>query len=513
MNISFDIAFVGSGISSSFTLLHLLRNLDQNHSELSLRIGIFEKSDEFITGLPYGERSGSSVLLITDLKSFIPEPERSLYINWLTKNKDALLREMARSGGHKTQEWLKKHASALEANQWDDLFIPRRFFGIYLTEQIDYLIQKNKEANKVSVEFIHADVQGLNKSANRWTLVDDANRDYTAEKVVLGLGSLPTRLLWGNEPIVQQDDLMVVNEIYVQGLNNTIADIRKFLEDKEKVNVAIIGANAGAVEILYRLVDEGLGEFCDTFYFLSTHGVLPDSYLDEEKLKSFSPVNLLGLASASHISATDIYDATQKDIDAAEKMELGARSSVGVISGAIGNLLGKLDERELAIFAARYGNEIGRRQRCAGDHYIDTILDLKQAGKFQHIAGRFTDLVKLEGNSAGYSLNYKATQTGHSESITKPISLVINCSGSMSLESEHAPKLLQTIMTKGWAQPNDSGVGFEVNDQLQTKGGLYVVGPMLGGNVIQSKAVWHVEHCGRIVWLSGLLAKELIQEV
>ena len=279
------------------------------------------------------------MLLITDLKSFIPEPERSLYINWLTKNKDSLLREMARSGGHKTQEWLKKHASALEANQWDDLFIPRRFFGIYLTEQIDYLIQKNKEANKVSVEFIHADVQGLNKSANRWTLVDDANRDYTAEKVVLGLGSLPTRLLWGNEPIVQQDDLMVVNEIYVQGLNNTIADIRKFLEDKEKVNVAIIGANAGAVEILYRLVDECLGEFCDTFYFLSTHGVLPDSYLDEEKLKLFSPVNLLGLASASHISATDIYDATQKDIDAAEKMELGARSSVGVISGAIGNLL------------------------------------------------------------------------------------------------------------------------------------------------------------------------------
>lgn len=511
MNSSFDIVFVGSGISSSFTLLHLLRNLNQNHSQQNLQIGIFEKSDEFITGLPYGERSGSSVLLITDLKSFIPEPERSLYKEWLSQNKEALLRDMAIAGGHKTQEWLKKHASALESNQWDDLFIPRRFFGIYLAEQIDLLLHQNKAKNNVSVEFIHADIQGLEKSDSGWILVDEANNSFKSEKVVLGVGSLPTRVLWGSAPIVEEDGLMVVNEIYVQGMNNTIGKIRRFLEGKKDVNIAIVGANAGAVEILYRLIDEGLGKYCDTFYFLSTHGVLPDAYLDEEKLKSYSPVNLLELASAPEISATDIYDATQKDIDAAEKMELGARSSVGVISGAIGNLLGRLDNRELAIFAAQYGNEIGRRQRCAGDHYIDTIQELKESGKFSHIAGRFTNLQK-DVNSSGHRLIYNATETGNSEFIDKPISLVINCSGSMSLQSDFVPHLLKTIMEQNFATPNDSGIGFVVDDKLQTKEGLYVVGPMLGGNVIQGKAVWHVEHCGRIVWLSGLLANELLHE-
>ena len=374
------------------------------------------------------------------------------------------------------------------------------------------LIQENKAKNNVSVQFIHADIQGLEKSENGWTLSDELNKAYAADKVVLGVGSLPTRVLWGNAPIVQDDNLMVVNEIYVQGMDNTIAQIKQFLEGKKEVNIAIVGANAGAVEILYRLIDEGLGKFCDTFYFLSTHGILPDSYLDEEKLKSYSPVNLLELASASRISATDIYDATQKDIDAAEEMELGARSSVGVISGAIGSLLGRLDNRELAIFAAKYGNEIGRRQRCAGDHYIDTIQDLKKVGKFAHIAGRFKDLQK-DDKSSEYKLSYTATESGNSEFIDKPISLVINCSGSMSLQSEFVPNLLKTIMDKDYAIPNDSGIGFEVDDKLKTKEGLYVVGPMLGGNVIQGKAVWHVEHCGRIVWLSGLLANELLQKV
>lgn len=511
MNTSYDIAFVGSGISSSFTLLHLLRELDTKSAGDFLKIAVFEKSDEFITGIPYGERSGSSVLLITDLKSFIPEPERSLYIEWLSANKEQLLKEMSNSGGERTQEWLNKHAQALAANQWEELFIPRRFFGIYLSEKIHELIGRNKEMGKVSVDFVKADIQGIVKVNDAWVLSDSDGVGYQSEKVILGVGSLPTRSLWGSSPVVTEEDLMVVNEIYHQGLPQTIAQIKNFLVGKSGLNVAIVGANAGAVEILYRLIDEGLGDSCNSFYFLSTHGVLPDSYLDEEKLNGYTPVNLINLASESHIEAKDIYDASQKDIDAAEALDIGARTSVGVISGAIGNLLGKLELKELTNFAAKYGNEIGRRQRCAGEHYIDTIQDLAKVGRFSHIAGRFSKLVKHESGK-GYSLFYKDTNSGSLDSIEKPISLVINCSGSMSLDSEHAPKILQEVMHKDWAEPNASGIGFIVDDQLKTKGGLYVVGPMLGGNVIQGKAVWHVEHCGRIVWLSGLLAQELISE-
>jgi uncharacterized NAD(P)/FAD-binding protein YdhS len=511
MNTSYEIAFVGSGIASSFTLLHLLRNIDKKEKVDLTRIAVLEKSDEFITGIPYGERSGSSVLLITDLKSFIPEPERSLYIEWLSANKERLLHSMSEAGGEKTQEWLKKHAKALAANQWEELFIPRRFFGIYLTEKIHELIKKNTESKKVSLNFLKADIQGIVKVDGAWILRDSDGAEFEAEKVILGVGSLPTRPLWNNLPIEEEEGLMVVNEIYHEGMDATVDKIKNFLVGKSKQNVAIVGANAGAVEILYKLIDEGLGEYCDSFYFLSTHGVLPDSYLDEEKLRKtgYSPVNLINLASENVISAKDIYDASQKDIDAAEALEIGARTSVGVISGAIGNLLGKLELKELANFAAKYGNEIGRRQRCAGEHYIDTIQDLRKAGRFEHIAGRFSSLVKKESGN-GFSLIYKDTHNGNLDAIEKPISLVINCSGSMSLDSEHAPKILQEVVHNNWAEPNDSGIGFKVDDHLQTKGGLYVVGPMLGGNVIQGKAVWHVEHCGRIVWLSGLLAQELV---
>jgi hypothetical protein len=33
---------------------------------------------------------------------------------------------------------------------------------------------------------------------------------------------------------------------------------------------------------------------------------------------------------------------------------------------------------------------------------------------------------------------------------------------------------------------------------------------LLAGNVIENNAVWHVEHCGRILWTSGLLSEKLI---
>ncbi|MFM1878037.1 MAG: hypothetical protein RLZZ241_903 [Bacteroidota bacterium] len=512
MNRSFDIVFIGSGISSSFTLLHLLRRLKETQEPHPLKIGVLEKSNEFITGIPYGERSGSSVLLITDLKSFIPEPEKSLYISWLTANKERLLAEMSRSGGHKTQEWLKKHAAALDANHWEDLFIPRRFFGLYLTEKINELIEEHDKKGGVSVDFIQTEIVGLQKTNNHWEINSKDGTDFQGKRVVLGVGSLPTRRLWGAAPIEEQNGLMVVNDIYNQGLDYTVEAMRAFLKNQNSVNVAIIGANAGAVEILYRIIDAQLGEYCDSFYFVSSHGVLPDAYLDEEKLKSFAPVHLRDLANESVISASDIYDASQKDIDVAEAMALGARSSVGVISSAIGQLLGKLNHKELELFAARYGNEIGRRQRCAGSHYIDNIKALEDHGRFKHIAGRFQDLVESK-DSEGYYLQIKDTNSGLFSSIEKPISLVINCTGSTDLQSEDTPELLRNILAKNLAKANDSGIGFEVNDKLQTQGGLFVVGPMLGGNVIQGKAVWHVEHCGRIVWLSGMLAEVLSSDI
>src|SRR5690606_14544246 len=94
-NIS-DITFIGSGISTSFTIIPLLKLLSENNNQpVNLNLTIIEKSDEFHTGLAYGTRSGASALLITSLADFLPKgDERNAFINWLSKNKTQLIQNL-----------------------------------------------------------------------------------------------------------------------------------------------------------------------------------------------------------------------------------------------------------------------------------------------------------------------------------------------------------------------------------------------------------------------------------
>ena len=64
-------------------------------------------------------------------------------------------------------------------------------------------------------------------------------------------------------------------------------------------------------------------------------------------------------------------------------------------------------------------------------------------------------------------------------------------------------------MEKEYCKPNDSKIGFEVNQQLEASENLHIIGPLLAGNVFEGKAVWHVEHCGRIIWLSQMLSEKM----
>ena len=43
--------------------------------------------------------------------------------------------------------------------------------------------------------------------------------------------------------------------------------------------------------------------------------------------------------------------------------------------------------------------------------------------------------------------------------------------------------------------------------------GLYGHGPLLAGNVVGANAIWHVEHCGRIISLSDRIAERIHSEL
>jgi hypothetical protein len=66
------------------------------------------------------------------------------------------------------------------------------------------------------------------------------------------------------------------------------------------------------------------------------------------------------------------------------------------------------------------------------------------------------------------------------------------------------------MVDDGLVAINPSGHGLVVDDLLQASDDLFVVGPLMSGNVIAKTAVWHMEHCGRIISYGGVLARTLV---
>ena len=509
---SFDLAFIGSGISSTYTLFHFLKKLEEKDDAESINIAIIEKYPTFHSGIPYGERSGSTTLLITSLKNFLPEPQLSEFIPWLNENKDWLLGDFKEHGGPLSCEWIQKHEEALKQNQWEELFIPRRFFGYYIDEKINSIIKSLEKKKVVSISYINGKVVDMDKSNGGWKIALKNQHSIMATKAILAIGSLPTNYLWKDTKKMTEDRFLLVNDPYKPKLSATIQDIQEFalgLPAGQSLNVAIIGANASGLEMLYQLNDHPeIKERVNHFYMLSSQGLLPDSKIDESKLQKYQTTHLDNLETSDSLNAADIAEAVYKDLDSADSIQLGAASTVGIISQKFGSLLNKLDPIELEKFACFHGNEIGRRQRCAGEHYANTAKTLESTNQFTHIAGRFNSL-KSESN--GYELLYH-DKDGNEHSIEQPINLVVNCIGGMKLSHPKAPKVLRNLMEKGIVSPNESEIGIKVNKQLEAVEDLHVIGPLLAGNIIQDKAVWHVEHCGRIIAFSQILAEILINE-
>lgn len=510
-----DITFIGSGISTSFSLLNFLDLLkDNNTIRAKVQVTIIEKFPEFNTGIPYGKRSGFSTLLITSLRNFLPEPELSLFIDWLNTNKNWLLQEMKSEGGFLTEKWIEDHSEAIDKGEWEDLFIPRRFFGCYIHEKINHKISALE--NKANINFLQGTAVDLLKKNDVYNISLKNGEYVLSKKVVLSVGSLPTRKLYKEQNIVKRKGLMLVNTPYNPSINKNLKKINAFLrkrQNDETTNVLIVGANASALEMLYKLNDESENKSRPVNYvFLSTLGRAPDAYIDHKRKEAFTPIHLLSLENEKKLTAKTIAEAAFKDIELSDSIQLGAASTVEKISAAFGNLLSKLNEDELANFACNYGNQIGQKQRCAGVHYSDTIKWLKDLNRFEHVAGRFMDLIKVE-NTNEYQLQFLNTLTQEEEIYHKNFHLVINCIGGKTLNSKKLSPLIKNLLDKEYCTPNASNIGFKVNKKLETIKDLHIMGPLLAGNVINKAPVWHVEHCGRIIWISKLLSKILLDDL
>jgi uncharacterized NAD(P)/FAD-binding protein YdhS len=389
---------------------------------------------------------------------------------------------------------------------------------LFLGQWAQEAIRTARSAGIADCTIARADVTDLRRASGGFEIeacTDDGVLTVQSRKVVLAIGCPPHRSVTGGlKSSGPPNGVCIIDDLYSPSLRETTARMAKCLQAPGRPgdrNVVIIGANAAAAEALYNLMD------CDTSrrlvsrcFILSPEGRLPERMDADGPQPPFVPESLDALLQLPAVSAAQIHEAVRRDVATARARSLTIAATFEPITRAVSGLLQKMNRAQREIFACRYGVAIGRLQRRAGREYSDNVEELCKQGRIEHIRGFYTGPLSIEGQAVGFG--YRDTDTGAKRTFAVPASVVINCTGAQTLSESPSP-LIRNLDRRRLCLANASDRGFAVNDRLEACEGLYVIGPLLAGNIINGTMVWHVEHCGRIMFFGRQLAKTLADDL
>jgi uncharacterized NAD(P)/FAD-binding protein YdhS len=505
-----DISLIGSGIASTVTLIEVLDKLLNNpHPTKKLRVAVIEKYHEFWKGIPYGTRSSINALTITSVLDFIYEPERPLFFEWLKSNKNDWISYYQEHGGITAESWLKNNLPLIENEEWEIIYVPRFLFGNYLSQKFLYLLKTAEEKQLVEIKLIQAeaiDIKIIAGGLHEIILEHSDNKlsKIISRKLVVATGSSPVKKMCeitGNKTIY-------VNDIYEPSLSDNInllqTNFSNIIEEGER-NILIIGSNAGCIELLYLI--QGIAEFrelINKIVIISTSGSLP-YYTSTEILPDHPTPNLDKVKTSGDYTIEKLVDGAALDIALA--MQNGANMDyVATIISKTLTLLEVLDEDAKKVFFAIHAIRLHNMFRRAGPEYRNAAQLLIDFQKVIMVKGSFLKICSLE---KGIFLNYLDIDTNQQRTYPMDFKAIINCSGSADLDSSSS-RLLFNLVNKNICRMNLSRKGFEVNEKFEAAPNIYIMGPLLGGNVNKLIHFWQLENAARLTYLAPYLAKELL---
>ncbi len=514
----YDLAIVGAGISSAYTLLHYLERLEQQFvpgRTQPVKIVVTEKSGEFWTGIPYGNRSGRTALLISPLKEFIPQqPERKDFIDWLNENRDWLFdRRVYQAQGQLASQWLDDNAADMARGDWDDLFIPRHTFGLYLQSRLTEALATATANGLIECDLITADVWDIQRDGELF-LVDltmDADCDrVTAKQLVLAIGS-PPNLGFEQSAEAVESGLCYIDDMYEPSLDFNLDRLCRSLAeiaDPAARQVMIIGSNASTLDTLYSINNSPVAtSLIDKFIVLSPTATFPHRINREVPAIDYTPHTLVALVQTEFFTAKQILAAVKQDVAAATAQNINISDIYGDITKMVMQGLNLLNVSEQQQFVFRYAVEIGKFQRRAGGEYLDVVNDLVDRCKLEFVKGRFVKQLPLPTGGAG--CEYLDSEHRQPQVFDRPIGAIINCAGFQDVTQSSSP-LIQNLLQRGICLPNESNRGFFIDKNFKASANCYVMGPLVAGNIDGNFRIWHAESCQRILGLSKHLAEVLL---
>ncbi|CAM3034870.1 hypothetical protein BST27_18360 [Mycobacterium intermedium] len=512
---AFDIAFIGSGIACSLTLLELAQALlDGSATPAKLRIAVVERDEQFWCGIPYGPRTSPRSLAIQKLDEFVNEPERSAYIAWLERNKPRWLATFRERGGDAATRWIRDNGEAVAANRWGELYLPRHLFGLFIAEQVEAAIAALRKRNLADVVTIRGEAVSAGSAAGRHLIglrtAEGDSTEIEADKVVVATGSPPSKSFAGrgSNPL-SQNPFTYINDFYEPCEDSNLERLREALDRVERPdqrNVLVVGSNATSLEALYLMRhDRGIRDRLHSVTVISRSGALPYMICEEPPVFEFPWLNELLAVEAPR--AAELMAAIRADLEIAEQRALNLADLHAAIGILVGQALRKMDLVEQEEFFCEHGMNFTKLVRRAGRDCRQASDDLVAAGKLTMLAG---EVLRVDACASGEPFATVTYRIAGSER-THPVSFaaVVNCGGFEELDACTAP-FLASAMQNGLCRPNRTNRGLLVNGDFEASPNFYVIGPLLGGNFNANIRFWHVESAPRIRSLAKSLAAHLV---
>lgn len=516
---SYDIAIVGAGISSAHTLSHYISLLDRQSLPRPIRIVVTEKSGEFWTGIPYGDRSGCNSLLISSLKEFIPQQlEREQFVSWLNENQHWLFDSQKYQDSLLASNWLQANSRAIAQGMWDDLFIPRHTYGLYLKQRLADIIQEATSNGTIDIDLLTVEAIDIQRHDDLYRVeIASPSQEcsfFTTKKLVLAIGSPPNVAFESPQAAgVMDRDICYIDNMYEPSVDFNIQRICRALQESHRPShrqVLTIGSNAGTLDALYCLNNSKAAvSLIDKFIVLSPNAAFPHRISRELPQLNYSPEHLVALVATESFTAKQIFEAVQQDVACATAQQINISDIYNQISTAVIQALNLLSFNEQQQFVSTYAVEIGKLQRRAGAEYLDVVDRAIEQNKLEFISGRFSRYFSPTDASSG--CEYIDSESQQLKTIDAPIGVIINCAGFQDV-TRSSSRLIQNLIGRGICVANDSKRGFKIDRHFEASKNCYVMGPLVAGNLDGDLKVWHAESCQRIISLSKQLAAVLIRQ-
>lgn len=508
---SVDVAIIGGGIAGSSTLLELLATHRDTGGGETLRVVVVERSQDVFAGLPYGERSGSSSLIVTPLREFLDEPWLSGFEAWLEEHREEVLRADPRLGI--SASWVADHAAGIREGRWLDLFVPRRLFGHYLRTRVAQEIAATPGAE---VDVLTGQARALRSREDGWT-VEIVRPDavgptvLAAESVVLAIGSPPKRAL-AHE--LREDAVgRYVADTHATSIDALLVDLREHLGRavgaSASGDVLLVGANADALELLHAVHRAGMTRAWDRRVVVLAPRGTPDAWtVRPVRADEYRSVHLAayteGTADAA-LTAAGVHAAIEQDVREAIAHGFSEQDTVEELKRRTGEVLDRLPWTEQQAFVDRWGSRVYRFYRPTGGDYQRVASTLLAEGR---ITVQRATYLRARDGERGWTVT--VDQDGRERELPGAFAAVVNCAGFEGLSTTNDP-FLRAILDDGVVRATPSDTGISVDETFEAAPGIFVTGPLLGGNLNARMRFWHLESCHRIIAVAPVVARSVLR--